>query len=226
MKNSKRIISIVAIIAIALTMAFGAFSYFTDYATATVESKAGTLDILLTEDIDLDDDIDILNPGDTAPVDFTVTNEGEKSADIMTVITVWATDAGGNELDMTDANLDGVADDPDVIDDHVYRIIGANGDELAYTVEGNKVIYTIGGDGNANNGAVTLNGTIEEEDGVAVTSYTYEYDFEMDADALNAWQATNVHVKVEVFAKQHRNTDAGWNLIDTFEVSDTVNGNE
>ena len=96
---------------IALTLAFAlligsSFAYFSDYATSQATGTAGTLAIALESDINLlnEDGQDILNPGDIRSGSFTVTNMGNKSADIRTTIALTAYDRDGNPIDLEGSN--------------------------------------------------------------------------------------------------------------------------
>lgn len=195
-KNTKKIIAIISVVAILSVCCLGAFSYFTDYATTSLTANAGTLNVKMTDvTTDLTDGLNILNPGDSNDLSFKVTNTAEKSADIKAVITVTTTDNAGNAKNMTA--------------DHEYKVTDGEGTELTGSqLENNVLTYTIDG--------TVLSGSVEE-DGTAA-DHTYDYQFVMDEDCKNTWQDSNVSVKIEIFAKQHRNTDAGWNLISEFET--------
>lgn len=163
----------------------GAFSYFTDYESRDLQAKAGTLTMELADvTTDLTDGLTIVNPGDSNPFDFTVNNTGEKSMDVKAVIKVTA------PIAMTEA-------------DHEFKITTPEGQELKGVLSEDKksITYTIDD--------VALAGSVEKDmdtDGATETSHAYKYKFVMDEDAKNAWQNQQADVKLEVFAKQHRNT--------------------
>ena len=60
------------------------------------------------------------------------------------------------------------------------------------------VVYTVD--------TVTLDGSVEKDASPAASSHVYDYQFVMDDGAKNVWQGKAVDVKIEAFAKQHRNT--------------------
>lgn len=192
-KNIKKIVSVVAVFAIVAVLGMGAFSYFTDYATSTKSANAGTLDITLSGVTqDLTNGLTIMNPGDSNDFKFVATNAAEKAADVKAVITVTTTDKAGNALPMTES-------------DRQYKITANDGTELTGVQSGNVCVYTIDD--------IVLSGSIEL-DGLS-NSHTYDYQIKMDEEANNAWQDSNVSVKVELYAKQHRNTDtmaADWHI--------------
>ena len=180
MKFTKKSMVSCASIAIIATLMMGAFSYFTDYQTKTLQASAGTLELALTDATeDLTAGLSILNPGDANELTFTASNIGEKSMDVKAVITVTANQAM-NETD------------------HQYKITkGGTALTGALSADCKTLIYTIDD--------VVLSGSVEK-DGTS-TSHKYDYLFEMDADADNTWQDSDVEVTIELYAKQHRNTD-------------------
>lgn len=208
-KNIKKIVSMVAAFTIVAAMGLGAFSYFTDYATSTSDAVAGTFDIDLAHDIDLDGDLGILNPGDVHAFDFIVSNEAEKSADVYAVVTVTGTRAVGATAKTASP----------------YKLL-VNGSAAKFedSAEVAKVVKSGNADGKQDYTTYVytlpvneLSGSIEEITGKA-DSYKYEYEIGMDIDALNEWEGSKVDVKIEIFAKQHENTD---HVTDSFE---TANG--
>lgn len=180
MKSTKKIVISCASIAMIATLMMGAFSYFTDYQSKTLQASAGTLELALTDATeDLTAGLTILNPGDANELTFTAANTGEKSMDVKAVITVTASQV----MDETD---------------YQYKLT-KDGTALTGTLSTDRksLVYTIDD--------VVLSGTVEK-DGES-TSYKYDYLFEMDADADNTWQDSDVEVTIELYAKQHRNTD-------------------
>lgn len=207
-KNIKKIISMVAAVAIIATVGLGAFSYFTDYATSTDKAVAGTFDIDLAHNIDLDGALDILNPGDVHAFDFTVSNEAQKSADIYAIVTVTGTPASGVTA-VTPSPYKLLANGSDVNFEDTAEVttVAKNGNTYVYTLPVNQ-----------------LSGSKETIDGKEA-SYKYEYEIGMDFDALNEWEGSEVDVKIEIFAKQHENTAAvaqdAWKAQVEAEISTT-----
>lgn len=203
MRKTKKFVALLAVAAIATTMCMGVVSYFTDYETKELDANAGTLDVSLTESIDLDGTIGIVNPGDVAPFDFTVKNEAEKSADVYAVVTVTGTPVGAATtaspykllVNGTEAGFEDAAE---------VATVAKDGNVYTYTLPLKALVGSVENDAD-------LDGTIGE--------FKYEYEIGMDIDALNEWQDSTVDVKIEVFAKQHRNTasvavaDADWTSV-------------
>ena len=168
MLNKKRIVALGATAMASVAVLGGTLAYFIDYEFKDLSAKAGTVSMDISDDTtDLTNGLGIINPGDSNPLTFTVSNTGEKSMDIKAVMTVKAPQAF-TEGDHEDKQT------------------------ITYTIDD-----------------VALAGSVEndeETDGSTETSHVYDYKFAMDEDAKNAWQDTTANVKIEVFAKQHRNT--------------------
>lgn len=183
--NKKGVVRVAAGFATILVLSMGAFSYFTNYQTKQLAARAGTLTTTITgETEDLTNGLTILNPGDANPLCFTVNNTGSKSADIKAVMTV------KSELPLTE-------------NAHEYKITDKSGTELSGVLSEDKtvLVYTVDD--------VVLQGSVEcgESDG-NISSCQYDYRFVMDKNAKNIWQGSEVEVKIETFAKQHRNTSS------------------
>lgn len=93
---------IVALVLALVVACGGTFAYFTDYVSTQANGTAGTVSIALDSDINLLDENgkNILNPGDIRSGSFTVTNMGNKSADIRTTIALTAYDKNGDPIDL------------------------------------------------------------------------------------------------------------------------------
>lgn len=187
MKNKKRAVAL-GLAAIATVAALGStFAYFTGYDSKDLTANAGTLELELTNATDdLTNGLTVINPGDSNPLTFTVSNTGEKSMDVKAVMTVSAPQAFTESA-------------------HEYKITDDKGVELTGVLSENKqsIVYTVAD--------VVLAGSVEKDatvDGTTDTSHVFSYKFAMDSGAKNDWQDVTGTVKIEVFAKQHRNTSA------------------
>lgn len=249
--------------AIALSLAFvlligSSFAYFTDHASVSTNGTAGTLAISLDSDINLLDEngMDILNPGDIRSGSFTVTNMGNKSADIRTTIALTAYDRNGQPIDLEGSATSQsmydlyLAGDVELVDGQGHKPkAGAqplqlkviNGNVITYSIpeyslNGNSDLYdeveTIN---NVNSYAVmpmaeetSYNGNFaaefEEEiiPGIPVApSYSKDCDFVLvfNTEAGNKFQGSVVRIDVIVEAKQHENTQAGWQLCEHEDIT-------
>ena len=237
--------------AIALSLAFvlligSSFAYFTDHASVSTNGTAGTLAISLDSDINLLDEngMDILNPGDIRSGSFTVTNMGNKSADIRTTIALTAYDRNGQPIDLegsatTQSMYDlYLAGDVELVDGQGHKPkAGAQPLQLK-VINGNVITYSIpeyslNGNGDLYDEVETIPAGInqlatpfasaefdfyfEEEmiPGVpALPEYAKDCDFVLvfNTAAGNEFQGSVVRIDVIVEAKQHENTQAGWQL--------------
>ena len=187
MKNKKRIITLGAAAVATIAVLGGTFAYFTGYDSKDLPAKAGTLTVELTDATeDLTNGLTVINPGDANPLTFTVSNTGEKSMDVKAVMKVSAPQAFTESA-------------------HEFKITDDKGTELTGVLSDDKqsITYTVTD--------LTLAGSVENDstlDGTTDTSHKFDYKFAMDSGAKNAWQDVTGTVKIEVYAKQHRNTSS------------------
>lgn len=185
MKNKKRIITLSAAAVATVAVLGGTFAYFTGYDSKDLTAKAGTLTVELTDATeDLTDGLTVINPGDSNPLTFTVSNTGEKSMDVKAVMKVTAPQAFTESA-------------------HEFKITDDKGAELTGELSQDKqtITYQVSD--------ITLAGSVENDDtldGTTDTTHKFDYKFAMDSGAKNAWQDITGTVKIEVYAKQHRNT--------------------
>ncbi len=189
----------------AVVMAFGlitafTLSYFTDSEKTSASATAGSFDIDVKSDIA---GKHILIPGKAYGFNTSVDNIGNKSADIKMVITLETDDS---------AVLKG---QPSIID--LYETLDENnkpsGSPLEKTViSENAVQYSIE---HSLNGNAKFGNNRETEEGISdgiwnPNVYLYIGDY-------SGTDATYVKMTVDFYAKQKRNTSAGWELIETYE---------
>lgn len=189
----------------ALCLMVGTFAFFTDRETHNAGATAGNIDLVFTDvsskdankvagqtntddlvwtDNKITKDGDIMNPGDTFDMGYKLTNNGSKSIDVrqqLTLTSSVALTADAEEYTLKCGNV-----------------------TITPTVSENKlsITYAIPD--------IILNGTIETEtDGVAQTE-GQDYDLYLDfaKAAANKFMDSTVSVKLDVMAKQHRNTTA------------------
>lgn len=227
--NHKRI-SLVLVVVCVATMLVGSLAYFTDRVDASVVATAGTLELELSN-LSTSKTSDF-KPGEGIDVDFTLTNKGNKSTDVIETLVI------SSSALLTD-NTDGVAEfdlyhaaDVDLVDG--YATVKDGKEPLAARSSG---------------GTYTAD---KDEDGAEETYYTIKYvlpefilsgtglgaEVELDSesnaygnakvsdyvlvfrpDASNDFQGVTVLIDYEAQAKQHRNTDATtWDSLRT-EIS-------
>jgi predicted ribosomally synthesized peptide with SipW-like signal peptide len=211
---------------VAFAMLIGtSLAYFTDYATTQATGTAGTVALSLDSGINLLDanGMDIINPGDRRDAGFTVTNEGNKSVDVRTTIALTAVDYAGNAIEFTgaaDAQSEYdlyMRNDVSLVEGQGYK---PNTDAIPLqvkSVEGNKITYILP--------EYILNGNsdkydeVETVDGIDAFSKFNDIVFVMKGEAGNEWQDSSVQIDIIVEAKQHENTQAGWDIVAKEEVT-------
>ena len=155
-KRSLRFISVVAIMA---TLLIGAFSYFTDYHSATLSAKAGTLELTMTDATeDLTDGLTILNPGDVNDLTFTAANAGEKSMDVKAVITLTSSKElteNAHEYKITDGETE------------LTGVLSNNNKTITYSLDD-----------------VLLSGSIEKDG----TNTSHKYDYKLEKLVNTDWR--------------------------------------
>lgn len=214
MKKDRKTTNVVRGTAVAvcvLALGAGAMSYFTDYKSAdTTQTHAGTVEATLdlkTKDMTVGMDgesLGIINPGDITPFNFDVTNTGEKSIDIKPVITITSSQAM-NPDDM-EFKIVKTSDGSETLIETNGEVVMSNGNKTAtYTLKD-----------------YSLAGSVEKDqtkDGNTATTKAHTYFFMMDKDSKNNMQSATVDIKVEMYGKQHRNTqtdhvkDSDWKSI-------------
>lgn len=239
-KSTKKGMRLAAVL-LALVMAVGgSLAYFTDYADTSASGTAGTVDIQLDGyGINLldADGKDILNPGDSRDVFFNVNNLGNKSVDVRTTITLTSsvpmvTDANGQaQFELY------VAGDVESIKGEGWQPKdGATPLEIrSISADGRTITYAIPD--------YILNGVPSSETFMGIPMGSADCEVEPDAlrwdeikgvepavqgesqiaeyrlclifrgDSSNDYQGATVTLNVLVEAKQHRNTEAGWELV-------------
>ena len=189
----------------ALALMVGTFAFFTDRETHNAGATAGNIDLVFTDvsskdankvdgqtntddlvwtDNKITKDGDIMNPGDTFDMGYKLTNNGSKSIDVrqqLTLTSSVALTAAAEEYTLKCGNV-----------------------TITPTVSENKlsITYAIPD--------IILNGTIETETNGVAQAEGQDYDLYLDfaKAAANKFMDSTVSVKLDVMAKQHRNTTA------------------
>lgn len=217
-KNSKLIKVLSCVLAVVLLVGCS-FAYFTDYATTQANGTAGTVALSMDNNINLLDaeGRDIINPGDKRDGSFTVTNEGNKSIDVRTTIVLTGQSNTGFDLEFSgDANTQSeydlyLKDDVELVEGQGYKpktgakplqVKSVNQDTITYILPE----YMLNGNSDKYNEVETI-------DGVTEFAHTYDIVFVMKGEADNKWQDSSVSIDVLVEAKQHENTQAGWEIV-------------
>lgn len=212
MKKTKKLMALVLAIATVAALAVGTFAFFTDRIQAKAEATAGTLELSLT-DIQTGKNVK-MKPGTGCTVDFTLSNLGNKSADVKEILVlrspVAMTAGAATEFDLYKAS------DVTLAADGKYTIKTGAQPVAVRSVSTDKksITYTID--------QFTLNGTGEDaetEPRVTSNAKASAYVLVFKNTAGNAFQDITVTLDYMAQAKQHRNTnDATWTDI----MSETI----
>lgn len=242
-KNSrKRKLSLaVAIICVLCSIGIS-MAYFSDVITTGTNGTAGTVAVEVENNINLlnEDGMDILNPGDIRTVNFTVVNYGNKSIDTKTTVALSLYNHAGFPLnftgtDDTQSEYDLYAPDDVAMGYQFTRADGTtyiateaenegdiNNGTFGYIpkagarpleskkVMNNKIFYEFYDSMNGNSDMYDEAETIE-----GINEYQKEYDFVLvfKAETGNDYQDSTIIIDVLAEAKQHENTELGWELI-------------
>ena len=205
---------------LAIIMLFGAsFAYFSDYATSQANGTAGTVALSMDSNINLLDaeGRDILNPGDMRDGSFEVTNEGNKSVDVRTTIVLTAQDYAGNPVTFTgDATTQSEYDlylreDVEYVEGRGYMPKEGAQPLQVKSIDQDTITYILP--------EYSLNGNsdnydeVETVDGVNEFTHVNDFVFVFKGESGNEWQDSSVQLDVLVEAKQHENTQAGWDIV-------------
>jgi predicted ribosomally synthesized peptide with SipW-like signal peptide len=199
-KRMTKILALVLAIATVAALAVGTFAFFTDRVQAKAEAKAGTLELALSQ-VTLSKSTG-LKPGTGCKVDFTLSNLGNKSADVKEVLVLRspvAMTAGAEEFDLylaSDVTLaaDGKVTVKDGKSPVPARAVATDGKSITYTIP--EFILNGTGDGK------------EEESGAVGIAKTSSYVLVFQPTAGNDFQGISVTLDYLAQAKQHRNTNA------------------
>lgn len=230
--NTKKVAVLGLVGALGVGSALGVSAFFTDKADVSSQAVAGTIDMDLVNYSDLDGNYrtwtdgststsvlakeglqdakfegtaadaanpstGIVNPGDSGVLQFSLKNTGSKSIDTAAIVTVTS------DVPFTEAAPEysiPALGTPAISDDKMTLTYGTAQDPIVLDV---------------------INGSVETEDaGLSVNDeHYYAYNVDFARTAANAFMDANFTVKVDTYAKQHRNTfTADWAQIGSFEV--------
>ena len=211
MKHKRRI-ALFLIVATILTLCVGSLAYFTDRVTGNTTATAGTLELAL--DGFAPTAPEKFRPSQGVAIDYVLSNEGNKSADILETFVLTYTPADGVTSSLNSA-------DPEftIYPAHAVTINSSTGiatilDEsaaLSSYVDGKHIKYEV--PQYIMNGAAEKDGA-ESESGAVGDERTGAYVLVFEDHAGNDFQGATLTLDYEAQAKQHRNTnDATWTTV-------------
>lgn len=215
-KNKKKVALLLLAVAVVCAMSC-VLAYFTDYETATVSATAGTLDIELVESWD-ESNVNRENakPGDIYNLDYTVTNKGNKSADIRETYVIRssiAMTASAAEFQIYAAgDVEKAADGtygPKAGKKPIVNGVLSNGNK---TITFSLPEFAVDGTGTAaETGDASASGNGFK---ISKNVMTGDYVILFSRAASNAFQGAEVSIDYLAEAKQHRNTDSTvWDIV-------------
>lgn len=208
-------------------------AYFADNVEIRTTGTAGEVSIAINSNTNLlnAEGMDILNPGDMRDVQLSIQNEGNKSSDIKVVATlISSVEMSNNHRALKYLPVENFPDE-NLYDGNVYfseydlhykdnliytegygyypkKNTWGLGKRTFDTLNKNRIVYVLD--------EVTLSGNsaldereIEYDAESMELSDVLEYDLALlfDPHSKNKFQSSNVTIKIEVWAKQHRNTE-------------------
>lgn len=214
MMKHKRTISLVLAIASLVCFMVGTFAFFTDRVESDATAKAGTLDLVLS-DITKSTAADYkLKPGDGVKIDFNLSNQGNKSADVRELLVLSspniAMTAAAPEFELyhaADVTLNNnIATIKSGASPVAVRVLSSDNKKITYTIEE----FVLNGTGNG----------AETEPEAIGTAKDSSYVMVFRASAGNNFANKEVTLYYEAQAKQHRNTGPDtWATVQTETVN-------
>lgn len=189
MKMNKFILKAIACVAAIAAIGSVSFAYFTDRAYTESSGISGTLSI--DANVDTEGKI-IIFPGKTYDISTSVRNTGSKSADIRVEVTL-------NTDNYTLRNYAKFLIDGQPVKGESGVIGNVRYEKASYDT------YYF---------ESTVNGSVEKEDGVDTNTFSPNIQLCFTEECLNSG-ASFLETRIDVYAKQHRNTnDETWSLVD------------
>ncbi len=219
MKIKKKSINIFLSIACIVTLVVGSLAFFTDRFYSTSTATAGTLELDFTGITT--SKTTGFKPSEGITLDFTLANDGNKSADVLETIVLSSSEpmtAGANPAEFelykaSDVTLtNGVASVNASATPLSVRSMSSDKKQITYAIP-----------------QFVLNGTgdgAEIEGGVTATSKESSYVLVFNKAAGNNYQGVTLTLYYEAQAKQHRNTnDTTWNVVKSETITFAGNDN-
>ena len=249
MNNKKKLLIAGASTLGVAIVGLGAYAYFSDKDSETVDGTVGTVDITATDatlshTYNGQEAPDNINPGDNDPdqpndpdnpsrpgtdheLSFDINNLGSKSVITRSKITVTAEDRDGNAITAADL-INIILSEKTDSDNYTLAKLAP----LAYEADDEELVYIVGG--TSDRGLVdVLNGVgdnAETEANVTATSMTKTFDIglekEVGTTARSVLEGATITFTVEVQAMQYRNTaDSDWETLSITAVDMGAGGN-
>ena len=218
MKHKKTLALALALVAV-LSLMVGSLAFFTDHVTAKAVATAGKLDLVVGS-ISVSKTTN-LKPGNGVKINFTLSNKGNKSADVKETLVLTST------VPLTDKNgaaqFDLYASGNVTVDSKGMATVTSGKMPITTRTTGSyvkdgKTYYTI----TYTIPEFILNGTgtnAEIESGITSASKASSYVLVFRQDSGNEFQNVSLSLDYEAHAKQHRNTNSSaWTATGVKEI--------
>lgn len=213
MKFSKRTISFVLAILTVVSVTVGSFAWFMDRVDHKSEGTLGSLDLEASIETSKTDNF---KPGEGITVDISLSNKGNKSADVRETIVLETSAPMTNNIEfelylaedvtLKDGAVIAIAPGAQPITFGENRIVSADKKQITYKIPE----FVLSGSGTGAEKEEEANGFRK------VGSYVLVFK----SLASNEYQNKTIKLYYEAQAKQHRNsTDDTWTKLQTVEVS-------
>lgn len=219
MKIKKKHLTVTLAIACIVTLLVGSLALLTDRIESNVTATAGTLELGFTG-IQTSKTTEF-KPSEGITLDFTLSNVGSKSADVLEVLVLSSDKAMTEGADPAEFEIysasdvtlsnEGVATVKDSATPLSVRSMSSDKKQITYSLPQ----FTLNGTGNG----------AETEEGISKTSKDSSYVLVFNKTAGNTYQGVTLTLYYEAQAKQHRNTnDDTWSIVKSESI--TFAGNE
>ena len=225
MRKPKMRVALILVLVIVASAMTSAFAYFTDRETAEVTATAGTLQIELAETWnDSNPERENSKPGHIFNLDYTITNTGNKSADVRETFVIRSDVPmsntapefeiyAANDVELITTGVDKGLYAPKasaypIVTGSSERVISADKTKITYylpefTIDGTGTAKETGDASQSTNGS-TIQDNVK----------TGDYVILFAKEAGNAFQGVDVTIDYLAEAKQHRNTDETvWSIV-------------
>lgn len=215
----KKHVTLVMAILCVMALFVGSLAYFTDRVQAQATATAGTLDLDLSAITT--SKTEKFKPSEGITIDFTLTNKGNKSADVKEMLVLTSSVAMTNgavpaEFELyqatdVDVNANGIATVHAGANPVAVRSMSEDKKQITYTIPE----FILNGTGTA----------AETETGITTNYKTSHYVLVFKAAAGNAYQNVTLKLDYLAQAKQHRNTDSTtWTTVQSQNITFAGNG--
>jgi predicted ribosomally synthesized peptide with SipW-like signal peptide len=224
--SKKKVVGISVVVIALIVAAFVAYAYFTDRVTGNGSVKAGDVAVTITDMTvnEGDDAADVIAPGCSIPISYTITNTGSLAVDTREKIVLSVFDKDGqNGITLSDTPSEFEIYDKDDVELTSGKGWTAKsgatpiGTKVETTAD-NSIVYYLD--------QVTLDSSEDELEDISIQKIKKDYAIIFRGTASNEFMDCNVKVEVISEAKQHAFTsdyDNDWTELQSVDLDLTTN---